>query len=638
MVLAGSIALSALPMSASAKIYRDVTIKGGDLDNSTVYVSDIGETSFTGGVLHDNTDYLNDNNMWAVTSYSGGSSGQINATVSGDNLAKQLYGYKKSFDSLSDTYIKYSHKYVVTTDDPTTTITDADNASPATTFPVTVSSPLASITGYTVWYGIMNNGMVASGDVVAANVTETLSEPVDSISIPMSAFEGLYTTYIPNSYGTKTFQDGVTIIQLTYQTLDIPVLNGLGEPEMIDGGNPYTLSVTGGCYDDLDDDKNWYYVGYTKQDGEVVLSDYEVTNKIAAWTIIEEFAENDPNFDVNTLFFLRTVYVHVNKDSSEIGSFTSRDLLLAANDGNKPALYEYIEAADPNSFWRISQKFVLGKYLLEETETYLETPSVFGIYLTETTEIIVTGTEPVKDGSTKSYARSPLFVETVPATISDHAAVLEKAGWLEPGNKCDTSNWQLWGCEFDCGDVEAINFSNKSALESTNGVNSIGIDQLNTVPLGYSPLIYFPQVAIAPSLEVTAPEVGIAPSTGATIKDTIGGYTVTSVSWPLTSEDMFEAGKQYTVTVTLKPDAGLAFTEDTSVTINGEAPTAKNLNQDDGTLTVSYTFDELKDPWQDIENRITEILNGENPTINVPEGDLTIPESILEAIKNSGKK
>lgn len=617
MVLAGSIAATALPLTASATFDGNVTIRGGDLDYSTVYASDIGETSFTGGVLHDNTDYLNANNMWAVTtSYYNPEtgSGSVNATVSGNNLAGKLNEYKESNNSHKYTLIKYSHQYVVTTEDPQTTYISAASSANATTFPVNVSSPspLAPITGYTVWYGVTNDGSIGAGSAVKAGDTTTLLEPADSISIPMSAFAGLYTADIPDCYYDKTFQDGVTIIQLTYKTLNIPVLNGLGKPEMIDDVNPYTLSVTKDCYDDLDDDQNWYYVGYTNQNGEVVLSDYFVNNKNMAWAIIEGFAEKDQNFDVNTLFFLRALTVSVCKDSTEtIGSFTSKDLYpsLAKNDTeNLPAAYKYIVDADINSIWRTdtSQKFVLGKDLLKVIETYLDNnPSVSSIYLTETTEIVVTGTEPAQNERTESYETSPLYVEdtdpvqTVPATISDHAAVLAKSVAPEAGNIYDTSNWQLWGCGFSSGGVEKrpIVFYQKSALESTNGVTSIGIDQLNTLTNSHSPLIYFPQVKIAPSLEVTAPVVGETLSFDYTIKDTVGGYSVDNVEWScpntlLGENDKFKAGNEYTVEIVLRPDEGLSFTDDTPVTINGEKADIE-YEKEAGLFYASYTFPAL---------------------------------------------
>lgn len=60
----------------------------------------------------------------------------------------------------------------------------------------------------------------------------------------------------------------------------------------------------------------------------------------------------------------------------------------------------------------------------------------------------------------------------------------------------------------------------------------------------------------------------------------------------LTSNGTFEVGKQYTVNVTLKPDAGLQFISTTPATINTNAATAV-LNSTDGTLTVSNTFNKL---------------------------------------------
>lgn len=60
----------------------------------------------------------------------------------------------------------------------------------------------------------------------------------------------------------------------------------------------------------------------------------------------------------------------------------------------------------------------------------------------------------------------------------------------------------------------------------------------------------------------------------------------------LTSNGTFEVGKQYTVNVTLKPDAGLQFISTTPATINTNAATAV-LNSTDDTLTVSNTFNKL---------------------------------------------
>ena len=216
MVLAGSIAATALPMSASATIEGTITIVDGQNQIATIDPSDITSSGFSAGYLSENTDYLNANNMWAVTTSCFNpetGNGSVNATVSGNNLARQLNEYKESDTIYRYTDIKYSHEYVVTTDDPTTTKTDTNNAKTATTFPVNVSSPdpLKSITGYTVWYGVSSGSSVFSSAVVPADVTETLSEPADSIPIEMSAFGGLYTSSAGHNEFDR-FNNGVTLI------------------------------------------------------------------------------------------------------------------------------------------------------------------------------------------------------------------------------------------------------------------------------------------------------------------------------------------------------------------------------------------------------------------------------------------
>ena len=68
------------------------------------------------------------------------------------------------------------------------------------------------------------------------------------------------------------------------ETLNIPVLNGLGKRQM-KGGNPYTISVTGGLteFDYLESFSNYFYVGYTNKNGKVELSKSYMNNQQAAW-------------------------------------------------------------------------------------------------------------------------------------------------------------------------------------------------------------------------------------------------------------------------------------------------------------------------------------------------------------------
>lgn len=507
MVLAGSIATTALPLSASATISGDIRVAevGGLLIDPNNMAT--GLDAYSGKLYAEN--------LWAIYGEESESeSGPLIKTATGNELTGELTDLNSSDTTYSNVKIKYKHKVLVTTDDPATTDLIVPNES-VDSFPdsvyhvnfgtygfVPINNKLQEAT-WTVWYGEFSSGKINAGTATQSGEPTLIPEGRTSIEVPMDRVKGLYSS-------SDRFDYGVTIIQLnSYKTFDIPVLNGLGEAEMIDGENPYTLSVTGGCDDYLGNGRNQYYVGYTNQNGEVVLSNYLVNNQASAWEIIEEFAADDQNFDVDTLFFLRDVMVQVYKDSTFKGNFTSKDLYpsLATNDTeNLPDEYKYIVEADDNSIWlpNISQKFVLGEDLLEVIGTYLDNnPDTNNIILTETTEIIVTGTEPNQGGIIESYEISPLYVEdpTVPATISDHAAVLAKSVAPEAGNIYDTSNWQLWGCGFTSGGVgenDSFVFLQKSALESTNGVNSIGIDQLNTLTTNCYPLIYFPQVKDTP--------------------------------------------------------------------------------------------------------------------------------------------
>ena len=72
-------------------------------------------------------------------------------------------------------------------------------------------------------------------------------------------------------------------------------------------------------------------------------------------------------------------------------------------------------------------------------------------------------------------------VQTVPATISDHLAVLEKAGALEAGNIFDTSGLQLWGCRFDSGGVyekKLSSFSKNPLLKAPTGSTALALTSL----------------------------------------------------------------------------------------------------------------------------------------------------------------
>lgn len=86
------------------------------------------------------------------------------------------------------------------------------------------------------------------------------------------------------------------------------------------------------------------------------------------------------------------------------------------------------------------------------------------------------------------------------------------------------------------------------------------------------------------ALNVKVPAIGGTP---ADAEAAFANYTVTYTKWN-PEDSVFKANKEYTVTATLTPTLGYAFSADTTATVNSK-PADANLNAD-GTLTVSYKF------------------------------------------------
>lgn len=132
----------------------------------------------------------------------------------------------------------------------------------------------------------------------------------------------------------------------------------------------------------------------------------------------------------------------------------------------------------------------------------------------------------------------------------------------------------------------------------------------------------------AVELTVDAPVLGGTPDVTA---DVAAGanYTASAVTWS-PADAPFKGAKQYTAAVKLTAKDGYKFTATTTAKVNGNTVTPV-LNTD-GTLTVSYTFDELS-PWDNVDNE----LKSDNPTFIVPKDSPTIPKSVLDKILNGTK-
>lgn len=679
--------------------------------------------------------------------------------VTGNNLLSKVDNLADSTVSYSDLCITSQQRYVVTTDDPSETEISMSSASTVSAFPINVdidiSSPLIENPSYTVWFGMASDGKVDCSTVQKSK-TYDIADAADSISVPMDTFASLYRTYDGYSAGGYSQKDvlkkGVTIIQLDskYKTFDIPVRNATFTQEKDEYDNDKKISVTKDETGYLDTENDSFYLCYIDKANSVVkVTDAAISTKSELWTAIETFATvinstGTVSFDESNLVLCRYAQVEVYGDTVT-GEFTSKDLFVNTTAVQNTALL-YLFNSSPKSIWKIKPSSGNPFYSYQESmigsisDYLLDNPHENILYLYEKPVILVTGEdlstiESIPDSSpvtSKLIKKGATTKEDTQRTISDHLSDLAESYPPDAGKTYDVNGWQVWGYGVSCGD--GMLYKNFTPIEVTR-TDIIGLEQFNQyleAAGDRNMLLSFPQVEIAPVLEVTAPVASETLSSEYTIKDTIGGYTVADVSWydgetklnesdkfeagkqytvkitlsapskftedtivtingenastelcengdliaaytydiPATpiaiaeiiideptlngvpdttfdkhsdahftasaaswspDDDKFEAGKKYTVTATLTPDVGYGFTNDTVFKINGKTVTPTNK---DGIWSVSYTFDELKaEPWWDID----EILEGENPSIIISMDNPTIPQSVFEKIKNSGK-
>jgi len=88
------------------------------------------------------------------------------------------------------------------------------------------------------------------------------------------------------------------------------------------------------------------------------------------------------------------------------------------------------------------------------------------------------------------------------------------------------------------------------------------------------------------AISVTAPEKDEVPATTATASGTVN-YTIGTVTWSPT-DNPYQGGKQYTVTVTLTAVSGYTFTGLITATINGQTATVSNNTGE--TVRLSHAF------------------------------------------------
>ena len=391
------------------------------------------------------------------------------------------------------------------------------------------------------------------------------------------------------------------------ETLNIPVKNALLRQETDSSGDDRYISVSKDSESLLDEKDYYFYLCYYDEvQKSFKISSSAMKYEKDVWNEINTWVTEDPKLDTNNLFLCRKVVVGDCSSGNVYSEFNTKDLLdylYQGKDTTNQALLALFNAK-PNSIWEVSPYsteipsfYIYPKDAVTSISDFmLKYPHEKRLNLYKKYSIRVTAIDPNTNGKMEwgSFIESKLLDENgEPRKISDHFNDLFRAVPPEAGKKYDTDGWQLWAGVTSCGGLYDF-----SKVELDKKPDSIGVTELNKMQNSIT-FVYFPQVEIAPSLEVTAPLVGKTPSTECKILDKLGGYSVNGVvEWacgnnPLSENDEFEAGKKYTFSVVLQPDIGLQFVETTKVKINGNDATT-TLNPTDGTLKASYTFEVTK--------------------------------------------
>lgn len=382
----------------------------------------------------------------------------------------------------------------------------------------------------------------------------------------------------------------------------IRVYDGLGKP------TDDVIEVTYGNTEDLipKGSANVLKGTYRLVYGDTV-SDNNIWDKADLWSAIEAVANNYNEFDADKAKLVR--YVKYSLSSGP--NFTSIDLAKGVTDNE--GINYLNERKTAASIWEIygfdntAQKYIYKSVSGDSFDTglneYLQTHDI-SVYkhvnLYNKEYIYLTGTNP-STWKTNSYGEHAScssegfsvyhstfnYDKKYPVEVSDLAAALTNQKNPTAGKKYDIENWEFWPCYTSSGNVYT---KSKGTVVDKEKITVAYYDS----PEEYSNvLVYFPEVDITVSVTASAPVIGETPASTTVRIPQNDGYTMTDVSWAvdgnaLSSADKFEDGKQYTVAVTLKPDAGLQFIETTPASINGKAADAV-LNAD-GTLTVSCTM------------------------------------------------
>ena len=616
MLLAGTIAASALPLTASARI-------SGDIKWYTAYSN--GAVRRESGDLSEFISKLtdkqkSDSSVWL-------------ANVEQVGGSAKLYGYKGSelenglndFNNAAEEYkIEYASDcfqsvYALTDSsaDKDTIVSAFRTAKSSNSqtvlineFPFDVKKyvddhdiidPLHEYGGWQLWAGA-DSGF-SSNDSATGLVTDSDEITADTVKDAI------------NNNNADHIYMSLQIISKEKQ-FTIPYYSVFDNPD----GDTITLSESD--HGTLKTTRD-YYLAYVGDDGRLESYDSfkEVSSADDIWDFISDRLNNNKEFDPskarlldNTTFYVYDPYG--NRNGSEYCSEYrynisnhSTTMYLDSNMGSDN-LWIVSDTADRrDAVWATGDKLegIVTKFLDDH-------PGVSEFDLRLAPDVRVTS-EPQTAGAIDYPPDGEDFTYTsLPVTVEELSKVLT----LEKGKMFDYDNWKLFTAPYDNG---------YTLNDITPTTKEISLDTITGFEKG-SLVAVIPQVDIPDELvpevsfDVDKPEFGKTPDTTAEIPAD-AGYEVSDVSW-FTGDDTsntvttFGLGEEYSVTAKITARDGYVFDADTGVVVNREGA-ATVTSFDPKELVVTYNFGEIEPGKlpQNLGFTIQQPRDGEEPNYNV---------------------
>ena len=640
MLLAGTIAASALPLTASALISGDMNWDTAD-SNGAVLPHRGGLSKF----ISELTDkQKSDSSVWsAIVEQVGGSAklygymgSELEDGLNGFNNAAEEYKIVHASDCFQPVYAltdssadkdtiasafrkakSYSSQTVLINEFPFDVKKYVDDHD--------IIDPLHEYGGWQLWAGA-DSGF-SSNDSATGLVTDSDEITADTVKVAI------------NNNNDVHFYMGLQIISKEKQ-FTIPYYSVFNNPD----GDTITLSESD--HGTLKTTRD-YYLAYVGDDGSLESYDSfkEVSSADDIWDFISDRLNNNKEFDPskarlldNTTFYVYNPYGnrYGSEYCSEYRYNISNHLTTMYLDSNMGSddLWIVSDTAD-----RSDAVWATGDKLEEIVTRFLDDhPGISEVDLRLAPAVRVTS-EPQKAGAIDYPPDGEDFTYTsLPVTVEEISKVLT----LEKGKMFDYDNWKLFTAPYDNG---------YTLNDITPTTKEISLDTITGFEKG-SLVAVIPQVDIPDELvpevsfDIDKPEFGKTPDTTAEIPDD-AGYEVSDVSW-FTGDDTsntvttFGLGEEYSVTAKITARDGYVFDADTGVVVNREGA-ATVTSFDPKELVVTYNFGEaepVKLP-QNLGFTIQQPRGGEEPNYSVTNDsadcDVTVTWSKSESALNAAQ-